>query len=200
MANTSRPSGFSPVRTQMAGSTNGQGNLYYIPSTDTNAYYIGDPVKTSAGADANGVPQVVKAAGTDKVRGVFIGAQAASTTTSFQGVTLTLEQTSIPATKTRDYYIYVEDDPQAWFEVQDDGLTAGNCVAASVGLNSSFTVATPSLATQLSASVLTSSTFASTTTLNVKILGLVQTPDNAFGINAKWLVKFNQHELAGNGN
>ena len=45
MANTSRISGFRPVKHSTGAPYNGQANLYYFPSTDGTAAYVGDVVK-----------------------------------------------------------------------------------------------------------------------------------------------------------
>jgi len=198
MANVNRPFGLRPVKTYSGGSWNDQGNLYHIPSTDTSAYYIGDVVKSSAASDANGVPDVAKALGTDILRGVVVGILASVPYgISLQGATLDLANTFIPATKTRDYYVLVADDPHTIFEVQGDA-TATNQVAASVNKNCSLTIATPTAPGQWSATVVSSSTIATTNTLNIRLMGLVQKSDNAFGAYARWLCKINLHEF-GNG-
>ena len=89
----------------------------------------------------------------------------------------------------------VVDDPAVIFEIQDDGLNA--LTATACNKNASFTVANPTGLSQLSASVLNTGSVATTNTLNLKIMGLIQRDDNAFGVNAKWAVKFNLHELLG---
>ena len=73
MANVNAPFGLRPTKTINGASWNDQGNLYHIPAGDTSAYYIGDVVKSAANADANGVPDVAKALGTDVLRGVIVG-------------------------------------------------------------------------------------------------------------------------------
>lgn len=195
MANINAPRGFSPMYSAMAASGNQQARLYFIPSTDGSAYYIGDTVKSAATGDANGVPGVQKCVSGDAPRGVIVGVRVADSSTSLQGVSLSLETLSIPASKTRGYYVYVEDDPQALFEIQDDGLTA--LTATSMNKNASYTVAAPTQG-PLSATVLTTSSVATTSTLTLKIMGIKQSDDNALGLNARYIVKFNQHELLGN--
>lgn len=196
MANLIAPRGFVPSRYLNGAAWNGAANMYYVPSTDGTQLNPGDPVKSAATADANGIPAVTKAAGTDTVRGVMIGVLAANPgAPSLVGTTLDLSIQNIPATKARDYYILVVDDPQVLFEVQDDGLAA--LTATSANKNASFTVANPTAPQQNSASVLATGTVATTNTLNLKIVGLAQRADNAFGVNAKWLVKWNAHELLG---
>ena len=194
MANLVAPRGFVPSRYSQGNGWNGAANLYHIPSSDGSQYNVGDPVKSSANGDANGIPDVAKAAGTDTVRGVIIGVLTATPgNPSLVGTNLDLTIQNVPATKARDYYVLVADDPTILFEVQDDGLSA--LTATSCNKNASFTVANPTSPQQNSASVLTTGSVATTQALNLKIMGLVQRPDNAFGVNAKWLVRFNQHEL-----
>lgn len=196
MANLNAPKGFQPSRYLNGASWNGQTNVYCIPSSDGSAFAVGDPVKSAAGGDANGVQYVQKAAGTDAVRGVIVGVlPVAQNVPSLKGVTLDLTTQLIPATKAKDYYVMVVDDPNVLFEIQDDGLNA--LTSTSCNKNTTFTVANPSGISQLSGSVLNTGSVATTNTLNLKIMGLVQRDDNAFGVNAKWVVKFNLHELLG---
>ena len=73
MANVNAPMGFSPIIYGGGAASNQQVRTYYIPSTDSNAYYIGDVVKTIAGSDANGIPAVTKCASGNTPRGVVVG-------------------------------------------------------------------------------------------------------------------------------
>jgi len=169
-------------------SYNGAATMYYIPQADATQLNVGDAVKSAPTADANGIAAVTKALGTDTVRGVIMGVLVANPNTpSFVGINLDLTIQNIPASKTKDYYVLVADDPSLAFELADDGLTA--LTASATTKNASFTVTNPTSPQQNSAT---------TAALPLKILGLVQRADNAFGVNAKWLVKFNQHELMGN--
>lgn len=196
MANLSAPRGFVPLRYLSGAAWNGACNTYYIPSTDGSVFSAGDPVKSVALSDANGVMGIQKAAGTDTVRGVCIGFLVAPPYgVSNQGVNLDLTVQNVPATKAKAYYALVVDDPAVLFEVQDDGLAA--LTATSVNKNASFTVANPTAPQVNSASVLATGTVDTTNTLNLKLMGLVQRDNNAFGVNAKWLVKWNLHELLG---
>ena len=200
MANQKAPRGFVPSRYRDGSAWNGATNMYHIPSTDTNQYNPGDVVLSAAtGADANGIPDVIKnTTGTGVVRGVVVGALIATPNLpSIQGTNLDLTVQNIPATKTHDYYVLVVDDPAVVFQIQDDGITTANLVAASVGLNASFTVTNPTSPQQNSATVLLSSSFAVTAGLTVKIIGLTQKPNNGFGAFATWDVVLNQHEFQG---
>lgn len=196
MANINQPKGFTPSQYQNANPYNGGSRMYCIPSTDGNQFNVGDPVKSVVGGDANGIPNVTKAAGTDAVRGVIVGVLAAGyNNPSLVGTTLDLTIQNIPATKAKAYYVLVADDPDLLFEVMDDGLAA--LTATSCGKNASFTVANPTAPGQNSASVLSTASVGTANTLNLKLFGLVQKPNNSFGVNALWLVKFNLHELNG---
>lgn len=197
MANLVAPRGFVPTRTADANPYTGGTNMYVIQLADANQYGVGDVVKSFAGSDATGIPAVTKAAGTDTVRGVIVGVLvAAPQNPSLVGVGLDLSLQYIPATKARDYYVMVADDPAILYELQDDGLAT--LAPSSANKNASFTVTNPTSPQQNSSTVLNTSSVATTAGLNLRIMGLVQRADNAFGINAKWLVKFNQHELMGN--
>lgn len=202
MANTNAPRGFSPVSNNAGNPWNEQATLYYIPSSDTNAYYIGDAVKSAAGADANGVSQVAKITSgneaTTAIRGIIVGVRVADPGVSLQGKTLDLASLAVPATKARDYYVYVVDDPAVIFEIQDDGTTFPTSAAACANKNVSYNVAAPSGISPLSASTLAASTAATTNTLPLKIMGFVQRVDNDMSsAYRKVLVKINNHELQG---
>jgi hypothetical protein len=196
MPNLNAPRGFVPKRFLTGASWNGQSNMYYIPSTDGSAFAVGDAVKSVALSDANGCMGVQKAAGADTVRGVIVGIlPAAPYGQSFAGGPLDLAVQTIPAAKARAYYVLVCDDPNVLFEIMDDGLA--NLTATAVNKNASFTVANPVAPAVVSGSVLSTASVAVTNTLNVKLMGLSQQDDNAFGQYARWLVKFNLHELLG---
>lgn len=205
MAQVAKPFGFAPVRTLDTNMFNQQGTRYYIPSSDGSQFAIGDMVKVSAGtgADLAGVPQVVKAAGTDTIRGIIVGVEVANVgAPSLQGASLLLENTAIPATKGKDYYVYVLDDAGVVYQVQDDGITTANLVAANANKNFSVTVTNASTLQQDSGSVMLSSSLATTQGLNWRALGLYQGLNNgqanAFGAFALWLCKCNQNDLTGN--
>lgn len=205
MAALNRPFGLSPFR-HITGATHNAGvQRYCIPSTDGSAFYIGDAVFHVAGADAAGVPNVAKSTSALSYRGVIVGVENPTVgAASLVGTVVDDTITSVPATKTRAYYVYVVDDPGALFMIQDDGVTAGTLVAASANLNAVLTIAAPAQAYMLSGTVILSSSIAVTAALNTKLLGLAQIPvlpggsPNAFGAYAIWVAKANQHNLMGN--
>lgn len=190
MANVSKPAGLSPVQYLNGAPWNGQARLYYIPSTDNNAFAIGDPVVPAGSADANGVMDVTLA--TAGVGNLVLGAIVGWGVT--RGGVLAdptnLNSTIIPATKTKNYYVAVADDPAILFSVQEGG--AGAALAATdVGNN--FDLKSGTNNGYLSGWVLDNATAGTGATVQLKLVGLVQKPDNAFGAYAKWLVKINHH-------
>lgn len=200
MANLVAPRGFVPSRYLDGSPWNGAVNMYVVLSTEGNQINPGDTVKSAANADANGIPAVTKITnGTDTARGVVISCLVANPNNpSLVGTNLDLTVQNIPASKSKNYYVLVADDPNILFEIQDDGITTANLVATSANKNASYTVTNPTSPQQNSASVILSSSIAVTQALPLKLFGLVQKPNNAFGANATWLVKLNQHELQGN--
>ena len=191
MANINAPFGFSAYIYGTSGTNNQQQRVYYIPSTDTSAYYIGDVVKTIAGSSATGIPAVTKCASGNTPRGVIVGVVNPNPgNPSIQGVTLDLSVTGIPATKTTAYYVLVNDDPRQVFEIQGDGTTF---VTTDANKNASYTVAAPSQPYQQSATVLTGTTTSSTAVL--KIVGIEPIPGNALGPYVRFMVLFNNAEL-----
>ena len=191
MANLNAPFGFSPIIYGTSGNNNQQQRVYYIPSTDTSAYYIGDVVKTIDGSDTNGTPAIAKCATGNVPRGVVSGVLINNPNLpSIQGVNLDLTTTSIPASKSADYYVLVNDDPDQVFLIQGDGTTF---VTTDVNKNATYTVAAPSLSNQMSASVLTGTTTFSTAVL--KIVGIEPIPGNILGPYVRFMVMFNNHEF-----
>jgi hypothetical protein len=190
MANNDTPFGFKPVKHLNGSSWNGQANVYYIPSTDNVATFIGDAVKSAGAADATGkYPTVTQATAGAAVRGVVI---------AFGDNPYTMIHPDSPNRSYRPastaMYCLVVDDPQVIFEVQEDS-DANSITAAMVGLSTNFVVGSGSTSTGKSAMELDSSDTGTDTTGNCRILRLVNRDDNDLGDFAKWQVLFGEHEL-----
>lgn len=186
MANADVPRGLTPVRYLSGAPYNGAVNVYHIPATDTNAAaYIGALVKLTGGADANGVATVTANVATgNPVVGVVVGV-----------VPDTASSTIYRANSTARY-VFVADDPNLLFEVQEDS-DGGALAATAAGATCCLTGFTSgSTTTGLSSIELDSSTLSETsdTDDDVRIIGLVRRADNAIGANAKWLVRLNVHQ------
>jgi hypothetical protein len=83
----------------------------------------------------------------------------------------------------------VIDDPNQLFIIQNDGTSA----VTDYGLNADIVIGTGNTTTGVSANVLDTSSIATTAALNLKIVGLWDTPNNSVGANAVVVVKINEH-------
>ncbi len=203
MANQNKPTGLIPIGTVGSNAFNGQGNLYAIANDASNTYAIGDVVKTAAGTDANGVPYVVKALGTDVPLGIVVGFRVADPGTSLVGANLNLNNIFLPLNAGLRY-AYVVDDPDVIFEVQMDSTAV---TQANLHKNASLTVTandTTNLAiSPVSSAVINGGTLATTNTLNIRCMGLIQRDDNQItssttvGAYCRVKAKWNLHEYFG---
>lgn len=192
MANTSRPMGLSPLEYLDGSPYTGKARMYYIPSTDINAYAIGDPVALGGSADASGVSSVVlaTAGATNPVLGAIVGAPGVVYGGAQIDPATTGNSTVVPATKTKGYYVLVSDDPNIVYEMQEGGAGAA-LAATAVGLNTNLVAAANNgFASQW---VFDNAATGAGATLQIQLLGLVNRVDNAFGAYAKWKVRINVH-------
>ena len=83
----------------------------------------------------------------------------------------------------------VLDDPSQMFIIQNDGTSA----QANYGKNADIVVGTGNTTTGLSANEVNTGSIATTTALNLKIIGLWYVPNNAIGEFAVVVVKINEH-------
>lgn len=182
MANANRPTGLSPVKN---GSSPwmGQGNIYSIAASTAAVFAIGDVVKSSGTASADGYAGIVMAVAGDTVRGVIVGI---GTSPTMLANPARLDSTLSVASAAYTQYALVVDDPDAVFEVQmatfaltDVGANADIVVGANNGFVSGTTLSG------------TSTALAAT----CRILGLVNRIDNEVGAFAKVNVKIMEHEL-----
>ena len=84
---------------------------------------------------------------------------------------------------------HIIDDPNQLFLIQADE----DIETADIGKNADIVVGSGSTTTGLSVNELDSSTIATTAALNLKIVGLYDSPNNAFGNFAVVVVKINEH-------
>jgi hypothetical protein len=169
MANVNAPFGFRPtMRTQQGGA----GSV--IPAHKIAGYatalFINDVVTHAANGTKNTV--AVDAAitpGTTPVLGVNLIFGAASTAT--------------------DHAIVIA--AGAIFVVQGDGTGATFLVAASLQKTANVALTAGNASTKVSKHSLSETSLATTNTLDLKVRGLLQTPDNSAGQFAKVYVTFN---------
>ena len=188
MANANRLSGLSPVKYLNGAPWNGGGNIYSIDSGYGTALYIGDPVDLSGTSDSYGIQGVVLSTAGSGAVGVIVGIGTNAQGGPYISPT-NLTATYAPTTKTSNWYALVVDDPQVVFEIQEVGTALA---AADCGLNANFSFGT---AGTLSGVGILNSSKATTSTLDMRLLGLAQRADNTFGLYAKWNVLINNHRF-----
>ncbi len=199
--NPNTPQGLVPIRRLDGASWNDSLRRYFVPQAQTNALFVGDPViKITAAADVNGVPAVdLAAAGTNaQITGVVCGflgtcAAGAGGPVSFFGLSGTPGPAYRPATSAVDWYVLVNDDPEALFYVQSND-SGGIPTAAVIGRNANLASGTGSAYTGLSGWQMTPVGIATTNTLQLRIIGVLDEVDNVVGLaHCKFTVQINQH-------
>lgn len=193
MANANKPFGLTPVKYLGGADWDGKANIYYIDSADGSAFYPGDLVKLSGSGDTTrGIAGISKSAAGDASVGVLIAVGTNPDGGPYIDPT-NLTLTNAPATKTKNYYALVVDDPNVIFEIME--IYSGTPLdATAIGLNANISVAAPATGVVVSGSVLDNATEAVTATLNCKLLGLSRRIGNAFGNGAVWNVLINNHQ------
>jgi hypothetical protein len=197
MANLNAAFGLKPLNLNGT-SWSGQGKMIYIPSSQTNPIYIGDPLIPLGSTDAWGVPAwgIATAGATHIIGGSFLGP---SNGPAGSGVTL-LQSSTIYFPGSVAAYGFLCDDPDVMWSIQED--SAGGAIAiANAGYSNGNLVAGSggSTATGLSSWMLQSSSVGSgNATYQVKVLGLTRGPDNAIGNYARWNVLINLPALGQN--
>lgn len=180
MANADSAFGFRPVGAN-GGGYRGRVTEYYVPASDGTALFTGDPVIIAGSGDAAGVPSITRAtAGSaGRVTGVVVGFRPSAT----------IRANGYRVASTAEY-VLVADDPQLTCECQDDSV-GGALAVTDIGLNADMIAAAGSTANKLSGFMLDTSTKATTATLQLRILGIVQRADVEIGATTKVLVRFN---------
>ena len=201
MANISKIRGFTPVKHTNGSPYNGQANIYFVPASDGTALFVGDPVKLLADANAQGVQQVTKATAGAAVLGVVVGVINTKLDPIAGGMTggsISID-TPVYRPASTGQYVLVCDSPDVVYEVEaSTGANAAYSFAvADVGLNADLTTVAGSTTTGTSAASLNMAGAANTATLQWKILGVVQRPDNEItGQYTKVLVKINNAQMS----
>lgn len=201
MANISKIRGFQPVKHVNGSPYSGQSNIYYVSASDGTALFVGDPVKLAADANAQGIQHVTKATAGAAVLGVVVGVintKLDPVGGTMSGGSIALD-TPVYRPASTGQYVLVCDSPDVVYEVE--AVTGSNAsysfAVADVGLNADLSTVAGSTVTGTSAAALNMATAAATATLQWKILGVVQRPDNEItGANTKVLVKINNAQLA----
>lgn len=192
MANANRPTGLSPVKYLGGADWDGKVNIYQIAAANTDPFYPGDLVDLSGDGDTvRGIPGIALATAGNPAVGVLLSVGVNPDSGPYINPN-DLSLTYAPATKTQQYYAAVVDDPNVIFEIQELG-TGTQLTSAAIGLNANIVYAAPATGVKYSGTMLDNATEATTSTLNLKLLGLQRRLDNAFGAYAKWLCLINNH-------
>ena len=202
MANTNGAFGLRPIG-KVGQNTNSTGATEYrIAAANTNAIYQGSPVIPLAA----GVIDIVGAAsgGTVGLLGVFAGCEYVSSTTGE-----TIFSNSWPGSGADTNFpvkAFVYDDPMQQFVVATSNVVAAANteaeVRAAIFANADMALATGgTAATGMSTATLDLDTIATTNTLNLRVMGIQEDPDNAdftvAGIPV--IVRLNNHFNSANG-
>ena len=187
MANPNAPMGLQPVRGVNSQAVTGGPRLYSHAAGDSTALYRGDPVKLAGTAQTiNGIttPDIVRAATGDVIVGVFIGALQTNRDSTVYGAASTA------------YQCFVDDDPNSLFEAQD--VNSGTPLTVNdVGLNINFVAGSGSTFTGLSGFALDNTTEATTNTLDLKLVDLVNRADvDNTSSPLRFLVRINRHQFS----
>lgn len=191
MANVSAAFGARPVRHRSGAPYSGGCRLYY--SAGASALYLGDPViVTNAGGNsstyfnhvAGSLPTVALAtAGAgNAITGFIVGFFPETAQSAVYGVN--------GATRG----VYVADDPDLVFEIQDDGVSASTVTFASESGNLNLSAFSGNTNTGRSGATL-NSTMTNGATDQLKVIGLAERANNAVGKFAVWEVVINNHTL-----
>ena len=191
MANKDAPRGLTPVKYISGAPYNGAANMYLLTGA-TGATFIGDLVQLGAaggiagqtvnGIDCEGLPTVIPATAGSGGVGVVVG---------FLPLQSNLE--TRPRVNSTDRIALVADDPNLMFEIQE--VSGGTALTSTeVGLNNNIVAGTGSTTTGMSGHELDNASEATTADLDLRIVGLVKRPDNAYGEHAKWLVMISTHQ------
>ncbi len=195
MANVNGPFGLKPLRYRSGLPYNDAATLYYIPSSNASNLFIGDPVVKITGGNAvayYGNPvgslaqvQIATAGVGNAITGVIVGFFPEQATSPVY----------LPTGTARG--VYIADDPNLVFAIQDDGVVATDYTWTSANANLLLTTAGSTI-TGLSGAQLSTATkyvaaTGSSATAQLKIHRLRPIVNNNTGANAVWEVTINQH-------
>lgn len=197
MANTNNPRGLVPISGAYSQPYSAGVRMYYHDAGDSTAIFVGDLVTATGssfrynmGGVAFDVPIVARSATGDVFQGVCVGVLQAT------------RDSAIYAPASTGAIVFVCDDPNALFWVQD--ANSGTPLTANdIGLNVNISVVAGSTVTGFSASVLDNTTEATTNTLDLKLIGEYQDPSLDIGSSVssgaaanKFVVRINRHRFA----
>ncbi len=191
MANTSRIRGYIPVKHLNGSPWNGQVNKYEIVVGDGTATFVGDLVKADTGTATDVYPTCIRYGTSGEVTsGLILGSVVGFV---ISPTDLNTPQYRVASTKR---IALVADSPDLIFEVEDGATTP--VTKTLIGNNCGVQVTAGSTTTGASGMTTGATTPTTTNSLPIKIMGIVDRPDNASGAAyQKLLVMVNQHYYMG---
>jgi hypothetical protein len=186
--NVNAPSGLVPVRKMDGSAWTASENKYQIVTTYASSIFKYDPVTIGTSG------YLERGAAGSSIVGVFMGVKYIDTTGIPRFSPFWPGNPGVLTGSTVDAIVI--DDPNVIFTIQETNASgaAGTPLAlADRGLNANFLYTAGSTATGQSAVSLNNASEADTATLNLKIIDLDPSPDNAVGNFANWLVLINNH-------
>lgn len=200
MANTSRPSGFRPIRHLSGSPWNGAYNIYYHSTANASAIYKGALVYSDSalgsptcGPDPLGMYQSVCVTpdGKEGSLGVAIGF---GSTPQLLALSTNLNSVNYcPASI--GMYLAVVDDPTVIYEIEGN---SGTWVSSNIGDNTDTSNNAAGSETTGRSSCVADHADLADTALQMRILRVVNRPDNEVGAYCKLEVMLNERALAGN--
>jgi hypothetical protein len=196
MANADRPFGLRPVRYKSGAPWNGQATPYYVDSGNGTALFLGDPVVSNGNANAARIGRghepgtlvsVIRATAGDAapILGVVVGVEPETRDSTVHRVASTSR------------VVYVADDPDLIFHVQDDGGGTPGEGNAFLNANLIYTHAGSAVTGQSGAEI-NGATWAADQSFQILVLGIARLPNNEVSSdNAIWEVMINTHQLKG---
>lgn len=184
MANQNATRGLVPVRGANSQTVSGGPRLYSHAAGDAVQIMVGDPVKIAGTAQTiNGITtqDVVRAATGDVIAGVCVGIMPTTRDSLSYGAA------------SAAYQLFVDDDPNSQFEIQD-ASTGTPLTTADVGLNVNFVVAAGNTYLGTSGVTLDNTTEATTNTLDLKLIDVVNRADlDNTSSPLRFYVRINRH-------
>lgn len=200
MANTNAPFGARPVRHRAGAPYNGAATLYYATTGATYPIAVGDFVSLTG--SSNSVAYAGNPIGSLQTVTLSVGGTgtASDSTNVIVGVVVGVhpvqasDTTYLPVSTSRG--VYVADDPDLIFEIQDSG--AATLAYTDVGSGFAIDTSTNATSTATGYSGMTMDTTAANATLSIQLRmqGLSKIKGNALGKYAVWDVMINNHAYA----
>lgn len=181
MANADNAFGFRPVRTLTGGDWKGQITTVALLAADATATFIGDAVKLTGTATADGLyPSVAQCAAGNNIDYVIVGFEPDFANESFNSIYRTASTLRLARAVPVQNMV---------FEIQEDS-DASDIAITDVGEFCDIVVGSGSTATGMSAMELDSSNAG--TGDQCRIIGLGKGADNELASNAVWEVTINE--------